>query len=87
GSAHVAFNRTLNNKWVAFNIPGMHLTKGKSYGFRLESHDSYVGVGEAAGSASHPPFTSGQECKISANSKVDAFSYFSLAFKVVLKAA
>lgn len=88
GSAHVAFNRTLNNKWVAFNIPGMHLTKGKSYGFRLESHDSYVGVGEAAGSASQPPFTSGKEWKFTANSNiVDAFSYFSLAFRVGLKAA
>ena len=90
GTAQVVFNGSLNNKWVAFKIPGLHLTKGMAYGFRLQSHDSYVGIGEAVGSAKHPPFTSGKEWKFSnAHSKTDAhsYAYFSLAFKVGLKAA
>lgn len=90
GSANVDFTHSLNNKWVAFRIPGLHLNKGMSYGFKLESHDSYVGVGEAVGSAKHPPFSSGREWKFSnTQNRVDAHSYeyFSLAFKVGLKAA
>lgn len=90
GESHVLFNRTLNDKWVAFKIPGLHLSKGMSYGFKLESRDSYVGLGETVGSARFPAFASGKEWKFSsANSKSDAhsYSYFSLAFKVDLKAA
>jgi hypothetical protein len=88
GSANVQFNHSHNNKWVTFSIPGLHLTKGSSYGFLMESHDSYVGVGEAVGSAGHPPFLSGKEWKFTNNSKkIDAYAYFSLAFKVGLKAA
>ncbi len=89
GSDTVTFNETCNGKWIAFKIKGMHLAKGNSYGFRLQSHDSYVGVGEAAGSAKHPPFASGKEWKFTnkdKDNKVVAFSYFSLAFKVGLRA-
>ena len=88
GSANVSFDQSHNNKWVSFKIPGLHLTKGQSYGFRLESHDSYIGVGETVSSANQPPLTSGKEWKFSNNNKkVDAYAYFSLAFKVGLKAA
>ena len=88
GSAAVAFSKSDNDKWVAFQIPGLRLTKGLSYGFRLQSHDSYVGVGEAAGSAGNPPYSFGKEWKFNAkDEKGDAFAYFSLAFKVGLKAA
>jgi hypothetical protein len=88
GTTNVTFNESCNGKWVSFKIPGMHLTKGLSYGFKLESHDSYVGIGEAAGNVSHPPFASGKEWKFVNNeNKGNSFSYFSLAFKVELKAA
>jgi hypothetical protein len=88
GSATVDFNASCNGKWIAFDLHGLHLTKNMSYGFRLESHDSYIGVGEAAGSATNPPFASGKEWKFTDNDKKgDSFSYFSLAFKVGLKAA
>ena len=87
GSANVTFNQSCNDKWVSFKMPSLHLNKGLTYGFLLESHDSYVGVGEAAGSANNPPFLSGKEWKFTSNSnKVDAFSYFSLAFKIGLRA-
>ncbi len=87
GSASIDVNCNATGKWIAFKIPGMHLNKGKSYGFRLESPDSYVGVGEAAGSHQKPPFSSGQEWQFTKNQKsVKSFSYFSLAFKVDTRA-
>jgi hypothetical protein len=86
GSASVDMKKTDSNKWIAFKIPSVHLDKGKSYGFRLESHDSYIGIGEAAGSAKHPPFAAGQEWQFTTNNKRgDAYTYFSLAFKVGVK--
>ena len=87
GSSNVEFNKSDSGKWVSFNIPSLHVNKGATYGFRLESQDSYIGVGEAAGSAKHPPFSSGQEWHFNKNDqKGDAFTYFSLAFKIGIKA-
>ena len=87
GSASINVNNSATGKWLAFKIPGMHLNKGKAYGFRLESPDTYVGVGEAAGSYQKPPFVSGQEWQFTKNHKSEnSFSYFSLAFKVGTRA-
>lgn len=87
GSASIDVNNSATNKWLAFKIPGMHLNKGKAYGFRLESPDTFVGVGEAAGSHQKPPFISGQEWQFTKNQKSEhSFSYFSLAFKVETRA-
>ena len=87
GSASVDLNNTNIEKWVKFHIPGMRLNKGKTYGFRLACPNSYIGVGEAAGSHAHPPFASGQEWQFTQNDqKGNSFSYFSLAFKVGLRA-
>lgn len=86
-STSVECNQSDSGKWMAFNIPSLHLNKGESYGFRLESHDSYIGVGEAAGSAKQPPFSTGQEWHFTGSDQnADAFSYFSLAFKVGIRA-
>lgn len=87
GSASVEFNGTDNGKWKSFNISGLHLNKGKAYGFRLESSNSYIGMGEAAGSHQTPPLINGQEWKFTNNDqKGHSFSYFSLAFKVAVRA-
>lgn len=87
GSTSLDFNHDETGKWIAFNFLGLHLDKGKSYGFRLESPDTYIGLGEAAGTHQMPPFVSGQEWKFSTNNKLGhSFSYFSLAFKVALRA-
>ncbi|MEP6713316.1 MAG: hypothetical protein ABJA37_12900 [Ferruginibacter sp.] len=87
GCANVDFKKTDIGKWIAFNIPSLHLDKGKFYGFILESHECYMGVGEAAGSFKNPPFTEGQEWHFTNNNdKGDSFSYFSLAFKIGLTA-
>lgn len=88
GSANVEFTKDTNGSWVPFYLNGLHLNKGKSYGFKLESLDTYIGVGEAAGSAKHPPLDSGKEWKFENNQQQPhAFRYFSLAFRVGLKAA
>lgn len=87
GTCSVECDQDDSGKWMAFNIPSLHLNKGESYGFRLECPDSFIGVGEAAGSSKHPPFITGQEWHFSNNNqKADAFTYFSLAFKFEIKA-
>jgi hypothetical protein len=88
GTATVEFNHNSNGKWIPFKLQGLHLSKGLSYGFKLESSETYIGVGEAAGSFKQPPFISGKEWRfVNNNQNPDAYSYFSLAFKVGLKAA
>ncbi len=88
GSASVDFNKDCNGRWVPFNLNGLHLQKGKSYAFKLESGDTYIGVGEAAGSAKQPPFANGREWRFTNNSNTPrSFKYFSLAFRLGLKAA
>jgi len=87
GSASVEFNGTDNGKWKMFNISGLHLHKGNTYGFRLESPHSYIGMAEAATSHKNPNENFGQEWKFSNNNqKGNSFSYFSLAFKVDVRA-
>ena len=87
GSSSVACSQADSEKWISFSIPALHVNKGQSYGFRLESHDAFIGVGEAAGSAKQPPFSAGQEWHFSSqDQKSNAFSYFSLAFKVDIQA-
>jgi hypothetical protein len=87
GTASVDFTRDDNGKWKTFNISGLHLNKGKSYGFRLGSENSYIGVGETVGSYETPLLITGQEWKfINDDQKGESFSYFSLAFKVDVRA-
>jgi hypothetical protein len=87
-TANVNFNKDCTGKWISFDVPRLHLNKGQSYGFKLASHNSLVGVGEAAGSAKEPPFANGQKWQfINDAKKGDSFTYFSLAFKLGLKAA
>lgn len=87
GSASLDFNHNETGKWIAFNFTGLHLHKGQAYGFRLESSDTYVGLGEATGTYKIPPFVSGQVWKFSNINKLgNSYSYFSLAFKVNLRA-
>lgn len=75
-------------RWLAFDMPGMYLDKGRSYGFRLQSPDTLIGVGEAAGNLSRPPFSYGQEWQFTNEQcKGKSYSCFSLAFKVDMKAA
>lgn len=87
GSSTIDINTKEAGKWLAFDMKGMHLDKGKAYGFRLQSPDTYIGVGEAAGSHQKPPFGEGKEWQFTeGKAEGRAFSYFSLAFKVDMRA-
>jgi hypothetical protein len=87
GTASIELSKDDTGKWICFDIPGLHLNKGQTYGFMLECPNTLIGVGEAAGSHTQPPFVNGQEWKfVGKDKKGRSFSYFSLAFKVALRA-
>jgi hypothetical protein len=87
GSASVELNKNDSEKWICFNISGIRLHKSKGYGFRLESPNALIGVGGTAGSYKQPPFKDGQEWEFTSKDKNGhAYSYFSLAFKIGLRA-
>jgi hypothetical protein len=73
-------------KWICFNLPPVQLRKSNSYGFRIHSYDALIGFGEACHDTHHP-FSFGHEwLGSSSNQKGNYFSYFSLAFKVEMRA-
>jgi hypothetical protein len=85
-TATISVEKPDAGKWLPFGLAA-HLQKGKTYGFRLQSHDALIGVGEAAGSANNPPLPYGHEWQFSGNNQQgDRFSYFSLAFRVGVRA-
>jgi hypothetical protein len=72
--------------WMSFPLPAIPLHKDSTYGFRLSSPDAFVGIGEAAW-PSKSPFMYGEEWHGDSAHKNDQyFRYFSLAFKVELRA-
>jgi hypothetical protein len=71
-------------RWIRFGLAPVALKKDATYGFRLQSNNALVGLGEAASHAKQP-FTFGNEWKNdTADGKGHYYSYFSLAFKVEL---
>ena len=87
GTSTVEFTRADTGKWVSFPLDGIKLEKGKNYGFRLKCEAGLIGIGEAAGSNEHLPFTGGQEWHATSDNKLgNFFTYLSLAFKVALRA-
>jgi hypothetical protein len=87
-TTNVNFTKDCNGKWVTFNLPALHLTKGSTYGFKLASKNSYVGVGEAVGSAQEPLQINGKKWQFVNNAATgNSYKYFSLAYKLGLKAA
>jgi len=74
------------NKWIRFNLQPVPLFKDVAYGFRLQTTDALIGFGEAA-TGTHQPFSFGQEWNGNSNNANGYFlTYFSLAFKIELKA-
>ncbi len=71
-------------RWIRFGLAPVELKKDTHYGFRLQTQNAFIGIGEAASHAKQP-FTFGNEWKSdAAGSKGHFYSYFSLAFKVEL---
>jgi hypothetical protein len=86
GNSTIELQRSDSNKWIRFNLQPVPLYKDSTYGFRLQTTDALIGIGEAASGTKHP-FNFGQEWNgDSKNEKGHFFTYFSLAFKVELRA-
>lgn len=71
-----------DSRWVRFDFSPVPLQKNITYGFRLQTNEALVAIGEAA-SGSKQPFTFGHEWNADSNNKTGHyFTYFSLTFKV-----
>jgi hypothetical protein len=82
----IEVRRTDDHKWIRFSLPPLHLNKAATYGFRVHTSNAMVGLGEAAADNRHP-FTFGHEWNAdSKNQRGHYYSYFSLAFKVEMRA-
>jgi hypothetical protein len=73
-------------KWLSFSLPHVPLAKDRIYGFRLQSPDALIGIGELV-RANNEPCSFGQEWNADSNN-IDGvfFTWFSLAFKVEMVA-
>jgi hypothetical protein len=84
GSSTVEVRSGDDDKWIRFALPQVQLRKDASYGFRVQTRNALVALGEAASGNKHP-FTFGHEWNgDSLNQTGHYYSYFSLAFKVEL---
>ena len=80
GSIHL--EKGEEERWISFKLPAVQLEKNKTYGFRLQTPNAMIGLGEAASPSKHP-FTFGNEWNAdSKNHNGHYYSYFSLAFKI-----
>jgi len=70
-------------KWIRFALPVTPLQQGANYGFRLQTNNALVAIGEAA-AGNKQPFTGHEWSADSKDQNGHFFSYFSLAFKVEL---
>src|SRR5688500_1060397 len=84
GHSTLLVQRGDDSKWIRFALQPVSLRKDVTYGFRLQTNDALIGIGEAA-SGNKDPFTFGHEWSgDSSNKKGHYFTFFSLAFKVEL---
>jgi hypothetical protein len=87
GTSSVEFYRSDAGKWISFPLNGLNLTAEKVYGFKIKSDAGLIGVGEAAGSVDQLPCIGGQEWVADSDDQSgNYYTYFSLAFKVALRA-
>lgn len=73
-----------SESWLEFRLPPTHLRKNDTYGFRLNSSDALVAVGEVAWTNGDPQPAGEEFHEDSENQRF--FRYFSLAYKVGLRA-
>jgi hypothetical protein len=82
GTSKLVVERGDTAKWIRFELNPVPVYKDATYGFRLQTKDAMIGIGEAA-TGTRQPFTFGHEWNgDSRNQQGHFFSYFSLAFKV-----
>ena len=66
-------------------MPAVVLQKGKTYGFRLQSRNALVAIGEAA-AGNRNPFEGEEWHADTKNSQGRYYKYFSLSYKVEMYA-
>ncbi len=86
GPAIAHAGRTLEkgdeSRWIRFELEPVELRQHQTYGFRLQSENALIGLGEAVSHAKSPfPFGLSWNSD-SEQGKGKFFNYFSLAFKV-----
>jgi hypothetical protein len=85
-SAEVIITKKDQGHWVRFTLHPLTIQKGTTYAFRLQSHDALIAIGEAAWPIKEP-FAAGREWTGDAGNPAGNFyTYFSLAFKVEIRA-
>ncbi len=80
----LAIERNDTAKWLRFELAPVALQKNNSYGFRLQTEQGIIGIGEAVSHAHHPFHFGCAWNGAGVNEKGRYFNYFSLAFKVEL---
>jgi hypothetical protein len=86
GNSTVGLQRGDDAKWIRFELQPVPLHKDVMYGFRLQTSNALIAIGEAA-TGNKDPFTFGNEWSGDSNDLEGRFfTYFSLAFKVELRA-
>lgn len=86
GHSALYVQKNNGDKWIRFSLSSLELNKGTTYGFRLYTDKGMIGLGEAAHDTNHP-FPFGCEWNASSANKAGEFySYFSLTFKLEMRA-
>jgi hypothetical protein len=84
GQSSLLLQKGDDARWIRFAPEPVLLRKDISYGFRLQTSNALIGIGEAASGTRHP-FTFGHEWNgDSKDVEGRFFTYFSLAFKIEL---
>ena len=85
-SSEIKVDSNDEENWMQFPIHSVPLHRGNTYGFQLKSPDGLVAIGEAAWTNKHS-FNYGEEWSVNnIENKDHYYRYFSLAFKVQLRA-
>lgn len=85
-SSEIEVDRENIESWIRFQMASIPLFRDNTYGFQLKSNEALVALGEAAW-PSKSPFEYGEEWNGSSfDYNGHYFRYFSLAFKVELRA-
>ena len=80
--SHLDLHKEDDSQWVRFELEPVALHGNNTYGFRLQTQDAFIGLGEAATKA-EKPFTFGCSWNGDTNNETGRFfKYFSLAFKL-----
>lgn len=84
-TANVKIDNANEGEWIAIPVHQPSLEAGKAYGFKIESNDTLVGIGEAASSAIES-LHNGGEWVFKPNETAKLYNYFSLAYKLKMSA-